>query len=634
MEAARAELVDLVQHEHGVIRPGLANRLDDGAGQRADIGATVAADLRFIVHAAQTRAHELASGRAGDRLAERGLAHAGGADEAQDRALPRRIELAHREVFEDAALDLVEAEVVLVQDAACLGNVDARLARLLPRQLDHRVEVGAHHRVFGGVLGHALQTLQLLSRLGEHFLGHACVVDRLRELRELLCAFVAFAEFLLDRLHLLAQEELALAVLHRLARLVADFLGELQYLDAVREPFQHLVDAGGDVEGLEQLLLLFRLQIHEASHEIGEQRRGGDAANRVGELGRRFRQELQHFLRTAAEFDQASFHLRALDLALRNALDARGKVGVAVEELEHAKALLALTDQVMTAVGRGHVAHHVGDGADPVQMLGLRILERRVALQEQADRAVGANGLLGRGDGTLAADAGRQDHAGEEHEVAHADDRDRVGWQRTLAGRCGTGRGGRNGHCAALGGVARGVGVEFLAHGGSALVAFREVEHEAAVLDARRFRLERAARELDAPLEAAIGNFRTVHAGPRRRERQRSLARNGEALAVEAHHDLVRRHAGQGHDDAHTPRRLHDIRGRLPDRSARLRLAELEELPVQPIGPLDEIAGFGPHPGFRMAMRHQVSCRRKRPRQRLSGFVLLDGKWCRRARFQ
>ena len=95
-------------------------------GQRADIGAPVAADLRLVVDAAQADAHELAAHRPGDRLAERGLADAGRPDEAQDRRLALRRELAHRQVFEDAGLDLLQAVVVLVEDPARLGDVDRR----------------------------------------------------------------------------------------------------------------------------------------------------------------------------------------------------------------------------------------------------------------------------------------------------------------------------------------------------------------------------------------------------------------------------------------------------------------------------------------------------------------------------
>ena len=146
---AGAELVHLVEHHHRVARAGLADRLDDVAGQRADIGAAVAADLGLVVHAAEAEPRELAAGRARDALAERGLADAGRADEAQDRALALGIELAHREIFEDAPLDLRQAVVVLVEDAARLGDVDRVRAELRPGQLDQPVEIGADHAVFG-----------------------------------------------------------------------------------------------------------------------------------------------------------------------------------------------------------------------------------------------------------------------------------------------------------------------------------------------------------------------------------------------------------------------------------------------------------------------------------------------------
>src|SRR4029078_2053674 len=100
-----------------------------------DIGAPVTADLRLVTDTAERHAHELAAGRLGDRLAERGLAHAGRADEAQDRALARGVELAHGEVLEDAALDLLQAVVILVEDAPRLRDVDGGIRRRLPRQL-------------------------------------------------------------------------------------------------------------------------------------------------------------------------------------------------------------------------------------------------------------------------------------------------------------------------------------------------------------------------------------------------------------------------------------------------------------------------------------------------------------------
>ena len=87
----------------------------------------MAANLRFVVHAAETYAHEFAVHRPRDRMAERRLADARRSDEAEDRRLAVRRELANRQILDDPALDLLEPEMILVEDAARRGDVDRRL---------------------------------------------------------------------------------------------------------------------------------------------------------------------------------------------------------------------------------------------------------------------------------------------------------------------------------------------------------------------------------------------------------------------------------------------------------------------------------------------------------------------------
>ena len=143
----------------------------------------MAADFRFVVNAAEADAHEFAAHRAGDRLAERGLADAGRPDEAQDRRLAVRRELAHGEIFDDAALDLFEAEMVLVEDAPRRRDVDRLLLGQRPGQFDQPIEIGPHHAVFARRLRHALQAAQLLARLVVDLLRHLGLGDRLARVR-------------------------------------------------------------------------------------------------------------------------------------------------------------------------------------------------------------------------------------------------------------------------------------------------------------------------------------------------------------------------------------------------------------------------------------------------------------------
>ena len=123
----RADLVDLVEQHDRVHRAGLGDRPDDAAGQRADVGAPVAADLGLVAHAAEGDADELAAERAGDGLAQRRLADAGRADErehgaraaaADDLQAALGATAAHGEVLDDAVLHVVEAVVVGVEDLA------------------------------------------------------------------------------------------------------------------------------------------------------------------------------------------------------------------------------------------------------------------------------------------------------------------------------------------------------------------------------------------------------------------------------------------------------------------------------------------------------------------------------------
>ena len=172
-----ADLVDLVEQEHRVARLRLAQALHDAAGQRADVGAAMAADLGLVAHAAERDAHELAAERARDRAAERRLAGAGRADEAEDRALQVALEREHRDVLEDAVLHLLEVVVVLVEDALRLGDVEAVLADRRPRQVDHPLEVGADHAVLGRRRRCVAEPIELATRLLEGVLGHAGGLD-------------------------------------------------------------------------------------------------------------------------------------------------------------------------------------------------------------------------------------------------------------------------------------------------------------------------------------------------------------------------------------------------------------------------------------------------------------------------
>ena len=146
--------------------------------------------------------------------------------------------------------------MVGVQHLAGVGDVEVVLGRLRPRQLEEPLEVGADHAVLGRGRRQALEPRELaLGRL-QGVLGKPGRLDPLAQLVDLGLLLVALAQLLLDRLQLLAQEVLALALVDLRLDLRLDLRAELDHLELAGEDLGQAPQALGDVDLLEQLLLL------------------------------------------------------------------------------------------------------------------------------------------------------------------------------------------------------------------------------------------------------------------------------------------------------------------------------------------------------------------------------------------
>ena len=247
-----AELVDLVEHEDGVIGPGLADALDDAARQGGDIGAAVAADLGLVVDAAQADADELAAQRLGDALAQRGLARARRAGEAEDRALHVLLELADGQVFEDPLLDLLQVVVVVVEDLAGAPQVEPVAAGLAPGEDRQPVEIGPDDRVFRRAGMHPGQPLELALGLGLDLDRRVGLLDPLPQLADLGVLALALAQLLLDRLELLPEEMVPLGLGELAADLLLDLGRQLQDRELARQVLAQPLQPGADVDLAEQ----------------------------------------------------------------------------------------------------------------------------------------------------------------------------------------------------------------------------------------------------------------------------------------------------------------------------------------------------------------------------------------------
>ncbi len=143
----------------------------------------MAAQLGLVVQAAQTGALELAPQRPRDRLAERSLADARWADEAQDRRICFRIELEHGQVLQDALLHIFQVVVVLIQDLAGQRDIDDGLGAFAPGQFQDQLEIAARQLVIGRHGRQLFQPAQLTLGFLADMLGKFGLVQPLAEQR-------------------------------------------------------------------------------------------------------------------------------------------------------------------------------------------------------------------------------------------------------------------------------------------------------------------------------------------------------------------------------------------------------------------------------------------------------------------
>ena len=114
--------------------------------------------------------------------------------------------------------------MVLIQNSAGVTNIEVVFRPPCPRQGYKPIEVASNHAIFGSRGWQARQPLQFATCLLLSFFRHVGLFDLLTEFLCLGSLLIFFAEFLLDRFHLLTQEIFALHLFDLAARFILDLL--------------------------------------------------------------------------------------------------------------------------------------------------------------------------------------------------------------------------------------------------------------------------------------------------------------------------------------------------------------------------------------------------------------------------
>ena len=173
---------------------------------------------------------------------------------------------------------------------------------LVPGQRDQPVDVGARDRVLGGGDRHLREAIELADGFLLDLVGHAGRFDLVAQLLDLLGLVVALAQLLLDRLHLLAQEVLALVLADLGLHLRLDARPEFEDLELLDQDPVERVHPRADVERRQNLLLHRRADRRQARRdEVGELARIGDVGGERLEVVRQQRRQRDDLLEIALD---------------------------------------------------------------------------------------------------------------------------------------------------------------------------------------------------------------------------------------------------------------------------------------------------------------------------------------------
>ena len=347
----------------------------------------MSADLRLVVQSAQRDAAELAAQCRGDRLAQRGFAHARRAVEAEDRGFEVALELDDRQVFQDAFLHLVETEVVAVELFAGAGQVEIILRHVVPRQLQQQLQVGHLHRVFGHGGVQPLDLLQLLLEGLAHLLGPVLLLGRLAHLLDV--GVGAVAQLVLNGAHLLLQVVVALLLVDLLLDALLNLalqIGQLLFAD---EYLQQLAGAGQQAGGLQQRLAVFVRKLHVGADEVDDAALRVDVLDGEGCLLGHRRRDVDDVQRHVADRIHEGLELDALQIGGRVAQGRHPglEIGLGGDVLRDLDLLQTVQDHRQVAVGHLQYLDDPRRGADLVHVVRRGVLDIAFALQHGTQNA-------------------------------------------------------------------------------------------------------------------------------------------------------------------------------------------------------------------------------------------------------
>ena len=295
----------------------------------------------------------------------------------------------------------------------------------VPRQADQPVHVRADDADLRRGRGDPAHPVDLLDRPGLDLLRHAGDFDLVTQLVDLGLLRVVLAELALDGLQLLAEDVLALGLVHLGLDFRLDPALQLEDLDLVREEVGDELEARHDVDRLEHLLALLGGHVRAVGDHVGQQPGLADVASGDRRLRRHRCAARDVLLDLGLDGPHQRLDLEAARVLVGHLLDPGAQVRVGRREAVDAQAPLALDDRPDGAVLQLDDLGDLGQGAHGIKLGGIAdLLLLGLTLGDERDRRPLGDRGVERVDALLAAHLERDDHLGEDDRLAKRDERD------------------------------------------------------------------------------------------------------------------------------------------------------------------------------------------------------------------
>ena len=265
--------------------------------------------------------------------------------------------------------------MVVVEDRSSVLHVQVVVGAGAPGKIHHPVQIGADDPVLGSGRRQPLEPAELAVGGLLRLLGQPRILQPLPQLGDLGLLLVALAELLLDRPQLLAQVELALALVDPLLHLRLDPGAELDHLELAGEDLREPAQAGADVDLLEDLLLLGGRDPQRPRDQVRE--RGGvldvgdGELQLLGQVGDLLDDLAEGPLDVAGQRSQ----LGAVLEHVGELGDLGDEIGAGRSEVVDADPLGPLDQDADGPVGNLQHPRDVAGYADPLELVGPGLLE-------------------------------------------------------------------------------------------------------------------------------------------------------------------------------------------------------------------------------------------------------------------